>query len=96
MMLQLRYLNMVVNCNEGTLNTYVPSQSNPWNVSKVLFLFRRIGFSIKFSEIKDYLNIAPSDLIDQIFLEAVNKPITPDPGWANFDNGDFFIRMLSS
>ena len=89
MMLQLRYLNMVVNCNEGTLNTYVPSQSNPWNVSKVLFLFRRIGFSIKFSEIKDYLNIAPSDLIDQIFLEAVNKPITPDPGWANFDNGDF-------
>ena len=88
-MLQLRYLNMVVNCNEGTLNTYVPSQSNPWNVSKVLFLFRRIGFSIKFSEIKDYLNIAPSDLIDQIFLEAVNKPITPDPGWANFDNGDF-------
>ena len=80
---------MAVNCNQGTLNSYIPNQNNPWTISKILFLFRRIGFSIKFSEIESHLNTNPGDLIDQIFDEAINIPITPDPGWANFNNADF-------
>ena len=80
---------MAVNCNQGTLNSYIPNQNNPWSISKILFLFRRIGFSIKFSEIESHLNTNPVDLIDQIFDEAINIPITPDPGWANFNNADF-------
>ena len=36
---------MAVNCNEGTLSPYIPDQDNPWDISKILFLFRRIyGF----------------------------------------------------
>ena len=80
---------MAVNCNQGTLNAYIPNQNNPWSISKILFLFRRIGFSIKFSEIESYLNTNPGDLIDQIFDEAINIPVSPDPGWANFNNADF-------
>ena len=80
---------MVVSCDKGTLNTYVPDKNNPWNISKILFLYRRIGFSLKFSEISTYLKISPSELIDQIFNEAVSTPITKNPGWANFDNADF-------
>ena len=80
---------MAVNCNEGTLSAYIPNQNNPWDISKILFLFRRIGFSVKFKEVKNYLNFNPSDLIDQIFEEALNMPLSPDPGWANFDNADF-------
>ena len=80
---------MAVNCNEGTLSPYIPDQDNPWDISKILFLFRRIGFSVKFKEVKNYLNVNPSDLIDQIFEEALNMPVSPDPGWANFDNADF-------
>ena len=80
---------MSVNCNQGTLNLYIPNQNNPWSISKILFLFRRIGFSIKFSEIESHLNTNPGDLIDQIFDEAINIPVSPDPGWANFDNADF-------
>ena len=80
---------MAVNCNQGTLNAYIPNQNNPWSISKILFLFRRIGFSIKFSEIESHLNTNPGDLIDQIFDEAINIPFTPDPGWANFNNADF-------
>ena len=76
---------MAVNCNEGTLSIYIPDQYNPWDISKILFLFRRIGFSVKFKEVKNYLNVNPSDLIDQIFEEALNMPVSPDPGWANFD-----------
>ena len=80
---------MAVICNQGTLNAYIPNQNNPWSISKILFLFRRIGFSIKFSEIESHLSTNPGDLIDQIFDEAINIPITPDPGWANFNNADF-------
>ena len=80
---------MAVNCNEGTLSVYAPDQYNPWDISKILFLFRRIGFSVKFKEVKNYLNFNPSDLIDQIFEEALNMPVSPDPGWANFNNSDF-------
>ena len=80
---------MAVNCNQGTLNSYIPNQNNPWSISKILFLFRRIGFSIKFSEIESHLNTNPGDLIDQIFDEAINIPVSPDPGWANFNNADF-------
>ena len=80
---------MAVICNQGTLNAYIPNQNNPWSISKILFLFRRIGFSIKFSEIESHLNTNPGDLIDQIFDEAINIPVSPDPGWANFNNADF-------
>ena len=80
---------MAVNCNNGTLNVYVPDQNNPWNISKVLFVFRRLGFSVKFKEVKNYLNSNPNDLIDELFDQALNMPVSPDPGWANFNNADF-------
>ena len=80
---------MRTNCNEGTLSVYVPDSNNPWDISKILFLFRRIGFSVKFSEVKNHLNSSPSDLIDKIFEEALNIPVSADPGWANFNNSDF-------
>ena len=80
---------MAVNCNNGTLNVYVPDHDNPWNISKVLFVFRRLGFSVKFKEVKNYLNYNPSDLIDELFDQALNMPLSPDPGWANFNNADF-------
>ena len=80
---------MAVNCNEGTLSIYIPDQYNPWDISKILFLFRRIGFSVKFKEVKNYLNFNPSDLIDQIFEEALNMPLC----WCYklFGFKDFFL-----
>ena len=80
---------MSLSCNNGTLSVYFPDQNNPWDISKVLFLFRRLGFSIKFTDVKNYLNSSPEDLIDQLFDDALNMPLSPDPGWANFNNADF-------
>ena len=80
---------MPLSCNNGTLSVYVPDQNNPWDISKILFLFRRLGFSIKFTDIKNHLNTNPNDLIDQLFDDALNMPLSPDPGWANFNNADF-------
>ena len=78
-----------MNCNNGTLSVYIPNGDNPWDISKVLFLFRRTGFSIKFSDVENYLNTNPPDLIDSLITNAKNMPLSPDPGWAHFDNADF-------
>ena len=67
----------------------LPNQNNPWSISKIIFLFRRLGFSIKFTDVKNYLNSSPEDLVDQLFDDALNMPLSPDPGWANFNNADF-------
>ena len=29
---------MVVSCNNGTLSTFVPTDDNPWDISKVLLV----------------------------------------------------------
>ena len=42
---------MVVSCNNGTLSTFVPSDENPWDISKILLVNRRLGFGIKHSDI---------------------------------------------
>ena len=80
---------MVVSCNNGTLSTFVPSDENPWDISKILLVNRRLGFGIKHSDIQSKLSLSPEELIDQLIDNAKNLPLTPDPGWANWTNTDF-------
>ena len=80
---------MVVSCNNGTLATFVPTVENPWDISKVLLVFRRLGFGIKHSDIASKLSLTPSELIDELIDNAKNLPLTPDPGWAHWTNTDF-------
>ena len=80
---------MVVSCNNGTLSTFVPTDDNPWDISKVLLVFRRLGFGIKHSDIASKLSLTPSELIDELIDNAKNLPLTPDPGWAHWTNTDF-------
>ena len=80
---------MVVSCNNGSLATFVPTVDNPWDISKVLLVYRRLAFGIKHSDIASKLSITPSELIDQLIDNAKNLPLTPDPGWAHWTNTDF-------
>ena len=80
---------MVVSCNNGTLSTFVPTDDNPWDISKVLLVYRRLGFGIKHSDIASKLSLTPSELIDELIDNAKNLPLTPDPGWAHWTNTDF-------
>ena len=63
---------MVVSCNNGTLSTFVPTDDNPWDISKVLLVFRRLGFGIKHSDIASKLSLTPSELIDELIDNAKN------------------------
>tara|TARA_B100000989_G_scaffold150925_1_gene112512 strand:+ start:1149 stop:2603 length:1455 start_codon:yes stop_codon:yes gene_type:complete len=76
-------------CNDALLLEYVPTNENPWDVSKVLLVFRRLGFGIKHTEIESKLSLTPSELIDELIDNAKSLPVTPDPGWANWTNSDF-------
>ena len=80
---------MVVSCNNGTLSAFIPTVDNPWDISKVLLVYRRLGFGLKHSDIASKLSLTPSEIIDELIDNAKNLPLTPDPGWAHWTNTDF-------
>ena len=55
---------MVVSCNNGTLSAFIPTVDNPWDISKVLLVYRRLGFGLKHSDIASKLSLTPSEIID--------------------------------
>ena len=70
---------MVSNCNTSGLETYIPSSSNPWNMEKANHLYCRIAFGESVENINSALQQTPSNLIDQLFEEAINSPIKDEP-----------------
>ena len=42
------------------MNTYTPSNSNPWDSDKIQFVCRRLGFGCSLSDINKYSNIGAS------------------------------------
>ena len=60
---------MVVSCNNGTLSTFVPSAENPWDISKILLVNRRLGFGIKHMDIKSKLSYDNKKLRRERFLD---------------------------
>ncbi len=80
---------MIVSCNNGTLSAFIPTVDNPWDISKVLLVYRRLGFGLKHTDIASKLSLTPSEIIDELIDNAKNLPLTPDPGWAHWTNTDF-------
>ena len=42
---------------------------------------RRLGYSVDYDLMSQYLKFSPSDLVDKIIDEALSKEVTADPGW---------------
>jgi hypothetical protein len=76
-------------CNASTLAPYVPSGSNPWNVSKIKHAYRRLGFSASQSTIDTALALTPSQFIDNLVDTAFALPPTATPPWGNWAVSDF-------
>lgn len=81
---------MISNCNNSTLATYTPSAEKPWNIKRVKHLYRRLGFGANIATIKNALTQNPSDLIDTLIDEAVNKPIMQAPEWGYWDRDQIY------
>ena len=76
----------MASCNNSNLTAYNPSSSNPWDVSKIKFIYRRLGFGISLEKAKTKLGFTPSELIDQIIDNAKNLPLTTAPEWGYWNN----------
>ncbi|WP_108867862.1 DUF1800 domain-containing protein [Aquimarina aquimarini] len=77
-------------CNLASLAEYVPSPGNPWNVTKIKHLYRRIAFGASKTEVLAALaQNNPGALVDQLIDEAIALNTTPPPVWG-FWNADQF------
>ena len=76
---------MNVNCNLSGLEAYIPSATKPWNEMRVKHFYRRFGFGVTPTILKEALEQNPSDLVDDLFSKALVLPTTPDPGWGYLD-----------
>jgi len=75
----------MADCNNSSLLIYTPSEENPWDISKVRFIYRRLGFGISNEKAKALLIKSPEELIEDIINSAQILPLTPAP------SGDFGI-----
>ena len=76
-----------------TNKPFLPTNTNPWDVQKVLHLYRRAGFGASIATINTALQRTPTEIVNQLVDEAINKKPTAAPEWANwtdeeFDNSD--------
>jgi hypothetical protein len=76
-------------CNTSTLSPYIPSGANPWNVSKVKHVFRRLGFGAHQDDVDAALALSPGNFIDSLVDSAFNLPPTATPFWGNYAVSDF-------
>ena len=77
-------------CNVSSLDPYVPTSENPWNVSKINHLYRRIAFGATKDQVIDALNQNdPSTLIDNLIDEAIALVPSAAPEWAFWNREQF-------
>ena len=82
-------MSTLTSCITSSLQPYLPSAGNPWNVSRVRHAFRRIGYDANPTMIANALSQSPDEFIDQLVDTAVNAPAWPEPAWANFTMADY-------
>ncbi len=77
-------------CNLDSLDVYVPSPENPWNVTRINHLYRRIGFGASKAEVQAALTQNdPSALVDSLIDQAIALNTTPPPVWGFWNRDQF-------
>ena len=76
-------------CNFSTLAPYVPTGPNPWNVTKVQHVYRRLGFGASSADVDIALALTPDQFIDSLVDGAFAMPLTPTPPWGYWAFSDY-------
>ena len=74
-----------INCNTSSLAPYTA----PLDKQKVEHLYRRIGFGGSVTTINQALGQSASALVDSLIDEALAKPLTAAPAWANWTGANY-------
>ncbi|MEO1260210.1 MAG: DUF1800 domain-containing protein [Bacteroidota bacterium] len=85
-----------MNCATTDLSPYVPDMAMPWNQSRAIHLFRRIGFGTDIDTVLAALSQSPADVVDQLVQEAVDLPLSPVPDFADKVFADYGLAVLES
>ncbi len=84
-------------CNLASLDVYTPTTENPWSVSKINHLYRRIAFGATKAEVIDALNQNnPSALVDSLIDQAISLVPTEAPIWAFWDRDQFDAVQMAN
>ncbi len=78
-----------INCNESSLDPYVPSTENPWNVSRIKHLYRRAAFGATKSQVIDGLSSGPNTTVDQLVDNALALLPSPPLAWSTWTEAIF-------
>ncbi|WP_298541978.1 DUF1800 domain-containing protein [uncultured Aquimarina sp.] len=77
-------------CNLASLDPYVPTSENPWNVSKINHLYRRVAFGATKTQVTDALNQNdPSALVDSLIDAAIALAPNAAPEWGFWNRDQF-------
>ncbi len=76
-------------CNLDSLDEYIPTAENPWNVTKINHLYRRIGFGASKAEVVAALSQNPGALVDALIDEAIALNTTPPLPWSMWNRDQF-------
>ncbi len=89
---------IVTNCATGTIAPYVPSATMPWTRRRIAHLARRMGFGLNPQRIDEILdsNLSPTQLVDLIIDNAINKPLPPEPEWSNWSLSNYGSDTIQS
>ncbi|KAA1246205.1 DUF1800 family protein [Aquimarina sp. RZ0] len=84
-------------CNLASLDPYIPTPENPWNVSKIHHLYRRLAFGATKSEVLAALNQNnPSALVDSLIDEAIALVPSPEPLWGFWNRDQFEAAEMAN
>ncbi len=83
-------------CNLDSLAEYIPDSGNPWNVSKINHLYRRIAFGASKAEVLAALAQNPSTLVDQLINDAIALNTTPPPIWGFWNRDQFEAAEMAN
>lgn len=76
-------------CNNASLDVFVPSEENPWNIQKVNHLYRRVTFGATPEMLKNALEKTPAQVVAEIIDQAKNAIEIEPPEWVDWIYNDF-------
>lgn len=72
-----------------TLQPYTPTAAKPWNLDRVLHLYRRIGYGCTLAQAQAALQKSPTQLLDELLDTAADLGAPDPPYWAGWTNVDY-------
>ena len=74
-------MEILTSCNLASITPYIPSDTNPWDIQKVKHVYRRLDYGATDATLNISVLSTPSELIDTLIQEAIDKPNPPQPEW---------------